>query len=110
MDCGCRGRRTTTRNVQFWVIYPKLKPETNMFFINTTWRDIKLHRSLSPHEETHPNAELPRYLSNRPQLNASHMDLVHYCKLQTVPYIDPDIVYLSHHEYLCQSIIPHIYH
>lgn len=56
------------------------RPRTNLFFINTTWRDVEVHRhrwpQLGPLLEAASNPELCR----QPQLVASHMDLLHYCK------------------------------
>lgn len=58
---------------------------TNLFFINTTWRDIRLHRYLSSQmQPLHPVPPLSVW--KLPQLREDNMDLVHYCKFGTVPY------------------------
>ena len=60
-------------------------PETSHFFINTTWGDVELHGRLSPQMEPVPEAESSPDLWMQHQLRASHMDLLHYCKLETAP-------------------------
>jgi hypothetical protein len=56
---------------------------TNPFFINTTWRDVELHTRISPQTNSLPETETSSELWRQPQLSASHMNLVHHCKLET---------------------------
>ena len=63
----------------------RVRPETNLFFINTTWREVELHSRRSLQVEPLPEAEPSSDLWRQPQLRASHMDLVHYCKFETAP-------------------------
>ena len=86
----------------------RVRPETNLFFINTTWREVELHSRRSLQVEPLPEAEPSSDLWRQPQLRASHMDLVHYCKFETAPcmLLINNIIHLAHHRYPHQSIIP----
>lgn len=54
-------------------------------FVNTTWRDMELYRYLSLRAQpSHPVPHSPGPL-RQPQLQVSHMDLFHYCKLEAAP-------------------------
>lgn len=76
-------RRTITGDLPPVVM--RARPGTNLFFINTTSRDVVLHSRLSPQMEPLPEAETSPDQWRQPQLRASQMDLVHYCKLETAP-------------------------
>lgn len=87
----------------------RVGPETNLFFINTTGRDVELHRRQSPHVEPLPEAEPSLDLWRQPQLTANHIDLVHYCKVERAYLLLIDsCIHLAHYKYPHQFIIPHI--
>lgn len=59
---------------------------TNLLFVNTTSKDMEVYGYLSGH--THPQRLLqpfPRLL-RQPQQQVKHMDLVHYCKPESIPF------------------------
>lgn len=86
----------------------RVRPETNLFFINTTLRDVELYSRRSPQVEPLSEAEPSPDLWRQPQLTASHMDLVYYCKFETAPslLLINNIIHLTYYIYPHQSIIP----
>lgn len=60
----------------------------NLFFINTTWRDMELYRHLNlPIQPLHVVQTYPK-LCGQPHIGANNidllMDLVNHCKLQII--------------------------
>ena len=63
----------------------RASPAANLLFINTTWQDIERHNRLLPQMKPLPEREPSPDLWRQPQQSVSHMDLVHYCKLEMPP-------------------------
>jgi len=63
----------------------RVRPKTNSFFINTTCRDVELYSHQPPQMEPLPGAEPSLAPYRQPELRASHMELLHYCKFETAP-------------------------
>lgn len=70
---------------------------TNLFFINTTWRDVELHNDILPHMEPLPEAEAFPNLWRYHQVRTSDTDLIHYCKLKTGLCRIQYIIHIAYH-------------
>lgn len=78
-------RRAIVGNDALPVVISPSQGSTNLFFINTTWQNMELYGHLSLRMQPYQLVPSSPDLWRQPQLRVSHIDLVRYCKPETVP-------------------------
>ncbi|KAK3941283.1 arginine metabolism regulation protein II [Diplogelasinospora grovesii] len=81
-------RAITGNNAPPVVVSPSQSNQrpTNLFFVNTTWQDMELYGYLSGQMHPYHLLRSSPKLWRQPQQRVNHADLVHHCKLETVPF------------------------
>jgi hypothetical protein len=77
-------RRAVVRDDVLPTMESSAQKSTNLPFINTTWQDVEMHYHLSLRKQPFYVASSSPGPWRSSGLQANHMELVRYCKLEAV--------------------------